>query len=53
MRRTGGRWLKSVGGKKPDILFLDIRMPGLTGLEAAKELRKIHPGFESFPHCIP
>jgi two-component system response regulator YesN len=30
--------------QKPDILFLDIRMPGLTGLEAAKELRKIHPG---------
>ncbi|GAB4374484.1 MAG: hypothetical protein Kow009_10030 [Spirochaetales bacterium] len=28
---------------KPDILFLDIRMPGLTGLEAARELRKIHP----------
>ncbi len=29
--------------QRPDILFLDIRMPGLTGLEAAKELRKIHP----------
>ncbi len=29
--------------QKPDILFLDIRMPGLTGLEAARELRKLFP----------
>ncbi|MFQ3621454.1 MAG: response regulator [Spirochaetales bacterium] len=29
--------------QRPDILFLDIRMPGLSGLEAARELRKLHP----------
>jgi two-component system, response regulator YesN len=28
----------------PDILFLDIKMPGISGLDAAKEIKDIHPG---------
>jgi two-component system, response regulator YesN len=28
----------------PNILFMDIKMPGISGLEAAKEIKEIHPG---------
>jgi len=28
---------------KPDIVFLDVHMPGLNGLEALKEIKKISP----------
>lgn len=28
----------------PNILFMDIKMPGISGLVAAKEIKKIHPG---------
>ena len=33
---------------KPDILLLDVRMPGIGGYEALKEIRKI-PGLEFLP----
>lgn len=37
---------------KPDILFLDIRMPGQTGLEAAEELAEIWDTDVPFPHIV-
>lgn len=37
---------------RPDILFLDIRMPGLTGLEAAEELAERWEGTQPFPHIV-
>ena len=37
---------------RPDILFLDIRMPGQTGLEAAEELAERWEGSEPFPHVV-
>jgi len=37
---------------RPDILFLDIRMPGQTGLEAAEELAERWEGPEPFPHIV-
>jgi len=37
---------------RPDILFLDIRMPGQTGLEAAEELAERWEGPEPFPHVV-
>ena len=37
---------------RPDILFLDIRMPGQTGLEAAEELAERWEGPQPFPHIV-
>jgi two-component system, LytTR family, response regulator AlgR len=41
---TGGEVLQRVGEFAPDVLLLDIRMPGLNGLEAARRLARLeHP----------
>ncbi|OEZ83181.1 transcriptional regulatory protein YehT [Janthinobacterium sp. HH104] len=37
---------------QPDILFLDIKMPGKTGLEAAEELAEQWPDGIAFPHIV-
>ena len=37
---------------KPDVLFLDIRMPGQTGLQAAAELADEWPESEAFPALV-
>ncbi|MED5598292.1 LytR/AlgR family response regulator transcription factor [Janthinobacterium sp. P210006] len=37
---------------QPDILFLDIKMPGKTGLEAAEELAEQWPEGVPFPHIV-
>jgi DNA-binding LytR/AlgR family response regulator len=37
---------------QPDILFLDIKMPGKTGLEAARELAEDWPGDKPFPLIV-
>lgn len=37
---------------RPDILFLDIRMPGQTGLEAAEELAERWDGPQAFPLLV-
>ncbi|MGK5077838.1 LytR/AlgR family response regulator transcription factor [Janthinobacterium sp. HLX7-2] len=37
---------------RPDILFLDIKMPGKTGLEAAEELAEQWPDSSPFPHIV-
>lgn len=37
---------------RPDILFLDIRMPGQTGLEAAEELAERWEGPQPFPQIV-
>ena len=37
---------------KPDVLFLDIRMPGLSGLEAAAELADEWPEGSPFPAIV-
>ena len=41
---TGGHEaLKLVSQEMPDIVLLDIKMPGMNGLETLSELRKINP----------
>jgi DNA-binding LytR/AlgR family response regulator len=37
--RNGREALEAVGKEAPDVLFLDIRMPGISGLEVAARLR--------------
>ncbi|WP_058050606.1 LytR/AlgR family response regulator transcription factor [Janthinobacterium sp. Ant5-2-1] len=37
---------------QPDILFLDIKMPGKTGLEAAEEMAEQWPDGVPFPHIV-
>ncbi len=39
----GGSALEAIGERKPDIAFLDIRMPGLTGLEVAAAVAEASP----------
>jgi len=38
--------------QRPDVLFLDVRMPGQTGLEAAAELADDWPSGEPFPAIV-
>jgi DNA-binding LytR/AlgR family response regulator len=37
---------------RPDVLFLDIKMPGQTGLEAAEELAERWDGTQPFPEIV-
>lgn len=37
---------------QPDVLFLDIKMPGKTGLEAAEEVAEAWPGDRPFPLVV-
>ncbi|MEO8506499.1 MAG: LytTR family DNA-binding domain-containing protein [Betaproteobacteria bacterium] len=39
----GGAALEAIGEHRPDVTFLDIRMPGLTGLEVAAATAEISP----------
>jgi DNA-binding LytR/AlgR family response regulator len=39
-------------GQRPDVLFLDIKMPGKTGLEAAQELAEDWPDDTPFPLVV-
>jgi DNA-binding LytR/AlgR family response regulator len=39
----GGAALESIGEYLPDVTFLDIRMPGLTGLEVAAATAEVSP----------
>ncbi|MEJ1242006.1 response regulator transcription factor [Chryseolinea sp. T2] len=43
----GAEAVESVKKLKPDIVILDIRMPRMTGLEAAAKLRQAVPGVKS------
>ncbi|HEX7646773.1 MAG TPA: response regulator, partial [Noviherbaspirillum sp.] len=38
--------------QRPDVLFLDIKMPGKTGLEAAQELAEEWPEDAPFPLVV-
>jgi DNA-binding LytR/AlgR family response regulator len=38
--------------QRPDVLFLDIKMPGQTGIEAAEELAERWDGQQPFPQVV-
>lgn len=41
---NGGDALEKVKTKKPDIILLDIRMPGMDGMEVLKRVREFDKG---------
>jgi len=41
---TGREALKLAEEKKPDLAILDLSMPGLNGMETARQMRKLVPG---------
>ncbi|MEE8638521.1 MAG: sigma-54 dependent transcriptional regulator [Candidatus Margulisiibacteriota bacterium] len=43
---SGEAALKTATDQKVDIVYLDIRMPGLDGLETLKRIKEIDPGLE-------
>jgi len=40
---SGRECLKILSGKEIDVVILDIRMPGMDGIETLKEIKKKHP----------
>ena len=41
--RSGEEALAAVGGYQPDVVVLDVNMPGMGGIEAARRLRERYP----------
>jgi DNA-binding LytR/AlgR family response regulator len=48
----GDSALQAALSQRPDVCFLDIRMPGLSGLEVAQALAEDWPEGESFPLLV-
>jgi len=48
--RNGSEAVEQVLQHRPDVVFLDIRMPGMTGVEAAREIARLDPT-PQWPGC--
>ena len=42
----GREAVQKAGQSRPDVVILDVGMPGLNGLDAARQIRKVSPGSE-------
>jgi len=42
---SGSAALSLLEHDRPDLLIMDIRMPGLSGLETFDRVHRLHPGF--------
>ncbi|MEW6365765.1 MAG: response regulator [Acidobacteriota bacterium] len=42
----GEQALSHIKGEEPDVMVLDLRMPGIDGLEVLRRVKKEHPGVE-------
>ena len=40
---TGEEAIEKVSNAQPDVIFLDVKMPGISGLEAIEKIKKISP----------
>jgi len=49
---TGEEGLKSILGQEPDLVILDVMLPGKSGLEVMDEIRGDHRG-KGYPHTLP
>lgn len=43
---SGAEALKALGEKDYDVVVLDVKMPGLDGIQTLKEIKKRHPHIE-------
>jgi DNA-binding LytR/AlgR family response regulator len=51
--KNGLEAVQLVEEHRPDIVFLDIRMPGLTGVEAARQIAQLPPRNEADDELLP
>ena len=43
---NGDEALKKIGGAPPHLIFMDIRLPGLNGLQLTQKVKKDFPGIK-------
>jgi two-component system response regulator NreC len=41
---TAGEALAAVANLKPDLVLMDIGLPDMSGIDAAREIKRLHPG---------
>lgn len=47
---SGKQALELVGAEEPDVMVLDLKMPGIDGMEVLRRVRRDHPGMQVIIH---